>query len=487
MFGRYQLRRTTLLSIILVTFLLGLALPRLSLTALQTTIVYLCIGLVGLYVLLKRKNGAVFVLLIVAALLLGIWRGSAFDERVDQYQTYIGRPITLRVTAREDSVYSERRQLIFSATNIQLIKPHPAKLVGNLEIEGFGVPMVYRGDTVEVTGKMFPKRGDNVAGVSFAQISSIKKDNSFVNKARREFSAGLQNALPEPMASFALGILIGQRNTLPEELKNQLTIVGLIHIVAVSGYNVTIIINASKRLFERRSRYQAMVVSITLILVFLLLTGSSPSIIRAAVVSSIGLVMWYFGRAIKPTVLLLLAASLTAGINPLYLWSSIGWYLSFTAFFGVLVLAPLLHQRLFKPKLHDKLLPQTLTETLAAQLCTLPIILFVFGRLSIISVLANLLVVPMIPLAMLASLVAGLYGMIGPIVFGGVLVVPARLTLDYVLSFTEVLSRIPFANVPFSITSTQMTVLYILIAVISYALFISQRRRLELHRLKNMV
>lgn len=471
----------------MIAFLAGLALPQLTLNTSHIIVVYLCLGLSGLFILLKRKNGAIFVLLFVVALFMGMWRGSTFNKRVDQYQSYVGQSVTMQVTAREDSVYSERKQLVYSATDIELTSPQTVKLVGNIEIEGFGEPMIYRGDRVEVSGRLFRKRGDNIAGISFASMSLIRKDSSPVNRLRRQFAAGLQNALPEPMASFALGLLIGQRNTLPEEFKDQLTTVGLIHIVAVSGYNLTIITNFSKRMFERQSRYQAMAVSVGLIFLFLLLTGSSPSIVRAAVVSSIGLVTWYFGRNIKPVLLLLLAACLTAGVNPLYLWTSIGWYLSFTAFYGVLVLAPLLRRRVLKPKYQDRQLPQILTETLAAQLCTLPIILFVFSRLSIISMVANLLVIPMIPFAMLASLVAGIYGMIGPFVLGGAFVVPARLMLDYVISLTEALSRVPYANVSLPITSAQMIALYIFIVLISCILFTSQRQRLATHRLRNMV
>src|SRR5690606_12381438 len=110
---------------------------------------------------------------------------------------------------------------------------------------------------------------------------------------------------------------------------DHLTKVGLIHIVAVSGYNLTIIINACRRLLQKRSRFQTLVLSLSLIGTFLLFTGYSPSIVRAALVSGLSLGLWFLGRRIKPVPLLFLAAAITAGANPLYLWSNIGWYLSF--------------------------------------------------------------------------------------------------------------------------------------------------------------
>jgi len=75
--------------------------------------------------------------------------------------------------------------------------------------------------------------------------------------------------------------------------------------------------------------------------------GTSASIVRAAVISVLTLAAWYYGRAIRPLLLLLLAAAVTAYANPVYLWADISWYLSFLAFFGILVLGPLVTSRLY--------------------------------------------------------------------------------------------------------------------------------------------
>lgn len=463
---RSNLRRTTLVSIALALFLVGLGVARLRL-GIEVLAVVAAVLFGFVFVVLKpRKTTLGIALLLLVAFTLGVFQGARFMTRVDEYQNIYGKKVTLTVTAREDAIYSERKQLIFSADDIFVNENGTEQeLVGNVQIEGFGVPMVYRGDRITVTGKVFPKRGENIAGMSFAEISVIRANDSIVDKIRRNFAVGMQNALPEPLASFGLGLLIGQRNTLPEKVRNELVAVGLIHIVAVSGYNLTIITNFSKRLLAKRSRYQALVGSFVLIGIFLLMTGSSPSIVRAAVVSGISLVMWYYGRNIKPVLMLLLAAALTAGINPLYLWSSIGWYLSFAAFFGVLVIAPGFRNKYMPKKHRDKLLPQVLTETIAAQVATLPIILYIFGRLSLISIVANVLVVPVLPFAMLASLVAGLYGMLGWQVFSLIVTGPARIILGYILEISSLLSRIPSASVGAKINLIQMLVLVALVLV----------------------
>src|SRR5690606_1903143 len=145
---------------------------------------------------------------------------------------------------------------------------------------------------------------------------------------------------------FGMGLLVGVRNTLPEETSEQLRHVGLTHIIAVSGYNLTVIVMACRRLLAKRSKFQTTFACLALIGVFLLLTGSHPPIVRAAVISVLSIGAWYYGRKVKPLVILMVAAAITVLANPVYLWSSVSWWLSFLAFFGVLVLAPLVAKRL---------------------------------------------------------------------------------------------------------------------------------------------
>lgn len=414
----------------------------------------------------KRRRNLFYVLFCALLFMSGYWRGISFVGEVQAYDEIYDQQLTYTVTATEDAVYSDRGQITFGAGNVEV---NDKQLPGTINIEGFGVPAVYAGDRLLVIGSLRPARGLSQGWLNYAQLSVVERDNSLIGNLRREFAAGLQNALPEPLSSFALGLLVGTRNTLSDAVNEELVTVGLIHIVAVSGYNVTVLTNAAQKLFARRSRYQAVLAAGLLVVLFLLFTGYSPSIVRAAVVSLLSLFAWYYGRKFRPVLILLLSAAITAWVNPLYLWSSIGWYLSFTAFFGVLVLAPLIMQRLPR-KLHKNIFASVTLETTAAQLCTLPIILFVFGRLSIISILANVLVVPFTPVAMLMSLFAGIGGMINQYA-ATLLSWPARIILDYILSITSLLSKLPFADVQVSITLWQLVVIYVMIVGVSYLLY----------------
>lgn len=474
--ANYIFKRTSLIMFGLSLFLLGLIIIRIF--SFETSVLFGGIVFIGLLAKFRKLQKAFIVcLLLFAMYLLGIARGYVFVNKLNDYQQIYKQQISFIATAREDAVYSDRKQLVFSASNIELLTPNHKKMIGNIEIEGIGSPMVYKGDKVIVTGKLFSKRGDNVAGMSFAQITIINHGHNKIDSFRRNFAAGLQNVLPEPLASLGLGILIGQRSTLSKELTKQLTQVGLIHIVVVSGYNLTVIIYCSQRLLKKYSRFQALVVSIILIVVFLMVTGSSPSIVRAAVVSLIGLITWYYGRSMKPMLILLVSAVITAGLNPLYIWSSVGWYLSFSAFFGILILAPMIHKRFVPKKMQTRLLPQVIVETLSAQICTIPILLYIFSTLSLVSMVANILVVPLVPFVMLATLVAGLYGMVGPILLGGIIVLPARVMLSYVVETTRLLSQVPYASIKVVISASQTAILCGLIIVLMLLLARSSKTK----------
>ncbi len=427
---------------------------------------------------LRRHNVVTFALLAVLCFGIGWWRGGVYVQKLAVHRSLQHHKVVLIGRATEDAVYGQRYQLEFSISDVQVTKPRRTALVGNVTVRGFGEPAVYRGDIVQVSGSLFPTRGNNLASVSFAELHVLQHDSSWVNQLRRNFAAGMQSALPEPVASFGLGLLIGQRSTLPEQNAQQLRHVGLTHIIAVSGYNLTVIVIACRRLLVKRSKFQATFVCLALIGLFLLITGSSPPIVRAAIVSLLSIGTWYYGRKIRPLVLLLLAAAITVVANPIYLWGNVSWYLSFLAFFGVLVLAPLITKRLFGDK-EPSMLLGILIESICASVVVLPYILFTFGETSLVSLLANVLVIPFIPLAMLLSVAAGVAGMIVPALAGWI-AWPANWVLTYMLDIANLIGRIPHAfvaNIGFPVL--YMVAAYTIIGFVCLVLWGKTARRSE--------
>jgi competence protein ComEC len=455
MHKRFRFRRTTLITLGLAAFLGGLGIAR---TKIQLDGAWVWLGLVLVLVTARQKRWPAALVVVLFGLTLGWWRGSGYMKQLDWYGELANRPVIVQGIAGSDAIYTVNSQLSFDLTKLQVQDPEDIDLVGKLSIKGFGEPMIYKGDHVQVEGKLYPTRGSRSGSISFAQIKILEKSVSPIDSTRRRFAAGMESALPEPQASFGLGLLIGQRNTLPDRVTTALAAVGLTHVVAVSGYNLTIIMRGVRRLLKKSSKYQNTLVSVVLIGLFLLLTGFSASIVRAAIVSLLSLWAWYYGRTFRPILLLLLAAAITAGFYPLYLWSDIGWYLSFLAFFGVLVIAPLVTKRLYKNK-EPNPLTALVFESIAAQLMTVPLIMYIFGQFSVIALVANVLVVPLVPVAMALSLVAGLAGMlIAPV--AGWLAWPARLLLTYMLDIVNLLARLPHALSQQNLGLGQMLALY---------------------------
>ncbi len=378
------------------------------------------------------------------------------------------RKITIAVRAADDAVYGTNKQLAFNAKDV--VMPDGRKMTGQIEISGFGENAVFQDDEVLATGKLYPGYGAYQARMSFAELSVTARHPSVVSDIRRRFTAGMQTALPEPLAPFAMGLLVGQRATLPDNVKQDLLMVGLTHIIAVSGYNLTIILQASRRLMARRSKRLSTLLSFGLIGLFLLLAGTSASIVRAAIVSMLSIVTGYYGRSMKPLNLLALAAAVTAWANPFYIWSDLSWYLSFLAFYGVMIVSPLIQAR--QPgRWHKSLIGGVALESVCAEAMSLPFVLYIFGQMSLIGLPANVLVVTLVPLAMLLSLIAGLAGMLGGAVAGW-LAWPAAGLLNYMLDTAHLMACIPHVFVQNrSLPLAAMLGLYGLIILVTFMLW----------------
>lgn len=459
-------RQTTIIIIALAMFLVGLVGARVGFRV-ET----IWLGVAGGLVLLSRRRLRPLMLLSLPlmGLLLGCWRGQLFMDDLQPLNDMVGEKVVLEAVATTDAVYDDKSQLSFQAESMNFIEPISGTTPGRIAVGGFGANAIYRGDVVQLEGKLRATRGSNQVAMSFADISLLHHNVNPLETIRLRFMAGMQTALPEPAASFGAGLLVGQRSTLPDQVSDDLSAVGLTHIVAVSGYNLTIIVMAVLALMKERSKYQIITITLVLIGLFVFLTGFSASIVRAALVSGLSLWAWYYGRTFRPLMLILLSAALTATYNPLYLWSDIGWYLSFLAFFGVLILAPLAHERLFGDR-ELGLVGAVVMETVCAMVMTIPIIMFVFQRLSLIALVSNVLIVPWVPLAMMFSVFGGLAGMLLPALAGWV-AWPAKILLTYMLDMVHVFAQVPNAQIVRSMTVQALVWSYALLIGLCWLLW----------------
>ncbi len=468
---RHQFRRTTLWLVGCLAFLLGVGFAHSGWLLLSW---WYLLALLALMWRFQKHSIWTICWVIVLAGSFGWQRGSFSMIKLQAYQARYGHVVSLEAVAIDDAVYGKKSQISFEAS--QVLLSDGERLTGKIQLSGFGVNAVFQGDRVRASGKLFPGYGAYQGRISFAKLHVTSHHPTLVADIRRRFAAGMQSSLPEPLASFAMGLLIGQRATLPPAVKQELLMVGLTHIIAVSGYNLTIMLGASRRLAGKRSKRLSTLIALGLMGIFLLLAGASASIVRAAIVSMLSIGAGYYGRSYKPLNLILMAAAITAWANPFYVWSDISWYLSFLAFFGVLLLAPLLVERL-RPGWHNSVVVMVGIESICAEIMTLPFILHNFGQMSLIGLPANILVVTLIPLAMLCSLVAGLAGML-TVSVAGWLAWPARILLTYMLDVAHILAHVPHIFLQkLGLSLSQMLGLYAITASLTTALWLQTKRQ----------
>ena len=459
-----QYRRTTLQLWAFLAILAGLSFAYFGY---RISFVWLVVAVL-LAISMRSKNGFKLLLVVLLAFGAGWWRGIGYGENIAVYEQLYDQKVSIIGQANEDANYNKYKQITFSTGNLRF--EDGTKLPGKVLVSGYGANSILHGDEVHITGKMRAGYGTYNARMSYAQLTVFAHHPSLIADLRRDFIVGMQNALPEPAASFGMGLLVGQRATLPDEVKQDLLMVGLTHIIAVSGYNLTIILRASGGLFAKQSKRLTTIFAVGLIIVFLLITGSSASIVRAAIVSMLSITAAYYGRSIKPLNLIALAAAITAWANPMYIWADLGWYLSFLAFYGVLVLAPLMAKRL-TPRLRNSIIAMIALETICAEIMTMPFVLFNFGQVSWIGLVANVLVVVFIPLAMLLSLIAGLGGMLFSSLAGWI-ALPAKILLTYMLDVAHILSDIPNVFIEnISLSLSQMLTMYALVVFATIVLW----------------
>lgn len=264
-----------------------------------------------------------------------------------------------------------------------------------------------------------------------------------------KFESSVNRVLPEPHASLAVGLVLGIKRNIPDSFKDALSVTGLTHIIALSGYNVTIIVAVlADLLVAYLGRKKVFLVGSILIICFVVLTGASSSVVRAAIFSFLVMFGKIIGRRADFTNIIILAALLMVLFNPFILALDVGFQLSFLAFCGLIYLSPIvtcIFERHRTNKIPN-LIKMPLIETLSAQIAVFPLILTLFGRVSIIGPISNLAVLWIVPWSMGVSFAAGFLGMICyPL--GKLAALIAWPTLQYIIKMVEIMAKIPGASI----------------------------------------
>jgi competence protein ComEC len=273
---------------------------------------------------------------------------------------------------------------------------------------------------------------------------------------RANLGSALADALPQPEASLAQGILLGQRTSLPPSLSQAFNDSGTSHLLAVSGYNITLVAGLFIALLAWLiGRRQAAWLALAAIVGYACLVGGQPPVLRSAVMGGLYVVATALGRQSGGLYALALAGAGMTAFDP-QLIEEASFQLSFASTIGLIMFAPALRARLealLLPVGSDDALPgllrgavELVAVSMAAIAFTLPIVAVHFGRLSLVALPANLLTVPAFPLIMITSALTAVGGMISSSVgtFCGWLTWPA---VAYLRAVVEAAADVPSAAV----------------------------------------
>jgi len=432
-----------------IFFLTGILLSSAGFSMLPAALITVLAALTfyTLYFFNKKKQ-----LLWLAILAMSVILGSAYyvfdDSRFTSRTIPAGAIETTGTIVSDPERGSGNQSFIFQFEN-----------GGRILVRTARFPEFAYGDYVSIQGSVKKPKAeyarilakDRVAGLmSFADVQKIEAGRgSFIKRALFTFKnkaiAIFPKILPPEKAAFLAGITLGERAQFSEEFEEAMSLSGTTHLVALSGYNVTIIglaIGATLGQFLRRR--SSFVLTVLVITGFVFMTGAEASIVRAAIMGVIVLIanqvnrLYHFRNAIT------FAALLMALFNPKVLVFDVGFQLSFLALLGIVYFRPAII-KMFRISTEPGFFSwrENALTTVSAQLAVLPLLLSNFGTFSLSSFAANILILSAIPITMLFGfliMAAGFLSYYVALVLGWI----ANIFLSYEVGLIRFFSQLTF-------------------------------------------
>ena len=272
---------------------------------------------------------------------------------------------------------------------------------------------------------------------------------------RKKAQRVILQSIHEPEASLLSGILLGLERGIPADLMEDFRRTGTSHIIAISGFNIAVLVGFLNGLLGRLVGRRAWPFILIGVGAYTLLVGADATVVRAAIMGGLYVLAGAVGRTTYALVSLGFAALFMSAFNPFVLWD-VGFQLSFAATLGLIVFVPWAEKKLegllalYLPvSLFERafnLLNEAVVVTLAAQIATLPLIIYYFGNLSLIGPAANFLVIPAQPGVMLWGAVSLLGGLLW-LPLGRILGWVAWLYAAYTIRCVELLARPEWASI----------------------------------------
>ena len=445
----------------------------------------LVVGLIALaiilfFILTKSKSWGVIISIFVLAFALGVLRFHSADVPApESFETRVGEKITLTgIIADEPNVRENNQHLTIKLPETKI-----------LVITGLEENYKY-GDEIKMAGKLQkPENFETDQGKLFDYINYLRKDGIFYtiiypdteiishghgNPIKRglffiknKFLEKINFAIASPENLLMGGLILGERAAFSDELRQDFVDTGTIHIVALSGYNITIVADWFMKIFAFLPRNFAFGAGIFSIFLFVLMTGANSTAVRAGIMATLALIARATGRNYDVARGLILAAVLMVLINPFVLAYDVSFELSFLATVAVIFFTPRV-EKYFQWVTKRFGLREILSMTTAAYIFVFPFILYKMGNFSLVALPANVLVLPFIPMTMAVGFITGLAGMVWygfAVPFGFI----SYLLLHYELKVINFLASFPLAA--FSIPYFPLILTILIYAGFVYMLF----------------
>ena len=454
--------------------------------------IFFCSLLFFIIAILLRKQGyLVLLVLFTLSASLGMFRFHISDlsHGDPSFVPLVGKSVTFTGRIIEDpDVRENSTKILVEADTVN--GRELAEKTNILATLYSGEPVHY-GTAVTVSGMLsVPDNFLTNTGKEFDYISYLRKDDIYYLALAKDvtvtshdgsrFILGLfaikhrilesfSEILPNDESVFLGGLTLGIRTDISETLRQDFVTTGTIHVVALSGYNVTIVAEAVMRLFNAFLAIGASTIAgIIAIILFAVMAGGTSTVVRASIMSVLALIARSKGRSYDMSRALLLAGFLMLIQNPKILAFDVSFDLSFLSTLGIIYLAPIFEKNFTRvPERFG--FRNLVAATLAAQIIVMPFILYEMGSVSLVALPVNALILPIIPETMLVGTIAGFAGIISKtlaIPFARIAYVP----LHYMLGVVTRAAGLPYASLSIAIFPLWATiVLYILILYYVYS------------------
>lgn len=372
------------------------------------------IGILIIFCWKKRRVISICLLIAFSLLYLRIDRVYSSEEKISEsISIYIEEERELEGIIDQVPISKISRNQYVVTTGL---RGHPKVLVKTSiwEEYTFGMDCVLSGKFVEPKSfdgfdyKKYLNRKGIFLILENGSVNCTDRGSSFsfqsrIHWIRTTVISYVDRLLPEPESSLLIGILIGEQRLFDPIFKENLRVSGTTHIIAASGYNVNILVLIVERSLSRFFNPSIrIVISLFLVWCFVVLSGGSPSIIRAAIMISLILISSRLEIGLSIHHILVLCTTLYLYYNP-YIITDLSFQLSLVSTASLIYFLPVIEGFLLGVKswVRDLILP-----TLACTISTAPILMYTFGSISLIGIISNLIILPILEITMITSVFA---------------------------------------------------------------------------------